>query len=153
MAQSFEVTEKINNGKTLATPLTKSYNTQYVERARGVDATGTDDTEIFLAGRNTKDLRRVDENYATVLAAMNAPVTTDIEKGLSLTVKYKQGDLPENVTPYLQIFGKHEIVEYFADPNNPTDTVIIVATGETNIEREVYFVDEEYPDVKAKWLL
>ena len=69
MAQSIEVTEKVVNGKTHGTPVTKSINTLYIKSFSGVDAAGTDDTEIFLRGRATKDLRRVDENYAAVLAA------------------------------------------------------------------------------------
>ena len=153
MAQSFEVTEKVVNGKTHATAITKSYNSAFVDRFVGVDASGTDDTEVFLKGRATKDLRRVNENYAAVLAAMNAAPTTDIEKAISLTVKAKQGDLEERITPYLQGFGKLSIVEYYADPNDANDSIVITAKGKNDMERQVWTVDDTYAAIKAKWLL
>jgi hypothetical protein len=153
MAQSFEVTEKVVNGKTHGTALTKSYNSAYVENFKGVDASGTDDTEVFLKGRATKDLRRVDENYAAVLAAMNAAPTTTIEKSISLTVKAKQGDLEANIVPFLKGFGKSTIVEYFADPNDAADSIVITAEGKNDMERAVWTVDETYAAIKAKFLL
>ena len=153
MAQSIEVTEKVVNGKTLGTPLVKSLNTSYIERTQAVDASGTNDTEIFLGGRNTKDLRRVDETQAAVLAAMNAAPTTDIETGLSVTVKKKEGDLEERITPYLLTIAKSQIVEYYADPNDDTDSIIIVAVNDNSAERTIYTVDDTYAALKAKWLL
>lgn len=153
MAQSLEVTEKEVNGKVLGTPITKSYNSDYVDRFRGVDATGTDDTEIFLKGRATKDLRRVDENYAAVLAAMNGATTTQVEKSISLTVKKEEGDIEANVTPYLQGFAKVRVVEFYADPNDAADSIVITARGKNDMERQVWTVDEDYATIKALWLL
>jgi len=151
MAQSIEVTEKVVNGKTHTTPVTKSYIVDNIESHQGVDSTGTDDTLIFLKGRGTKDLRRVDENYAAVLVAINTAPAANVEKTISLTVKAKQGDLESNITPYLKGFQKNQIVEFQADPNDANDSIITIKTGENNIERIVYTVDETYASIKASY--
>lgn len=153
MAQSLEVTEKVVNGFTHPTAITKSYNSAFVETFRGVDAAGDDDTEIFLRGRATKDLRRVDENYAAVLAAANGVTTTAIETALSLTVKAAPGDLEADITPYLQGFPKNQVVEFYADPNDANDSIVITARGKNGLERDVWTVDEAYAAIKANWLL
>lgn len=156
MAQSLEVTETINNGSTHSSAITKSYNSDFVERFRGVDAAGDDDTEIFMKGRATKDLRRVSENYAAVLAAANFAATdptTAIETTLSLTVKKEEGDLESNVTPFLQGFSKVRVVEFYEDPQDSGDSIVITARGKNDQERQVWTVDEDYAAVKALWLL
>ena len=153
MAQSLEVTETINNGSTHSSAITKSYNSDFVERFRGVDAAGDDDTEIFMKGRATKDLRRVSENYAAVLAAMNGATTTQVEKSISLTVKKEEGDLESNVTPFLQGFAKVRVVEFYEDPQDYGDSIVITARGKNDQERQVWTVDEDYAAVKALWLL
>lgn len=153
MAQSIEVTEKEVNGRTNSSPITKSINTDYIESFRGVDASGTDDTEIFLKGRATKDLRRVNENYAAVAAAAIVVSTSVKDLIVSLTVKKKSGDIEANVTPYLTGIPKHTIVEYFADPNDATDSIVVTARGKNDMEREYWTVDETYAAIKAKFLL
>jgi hypothetical protein len=149
MAQSIEITEVKNNGKELCTPMTKSYNTAFIDSTR-VDGTGC---EIFLGGRNTKDVRKVSETNAAVLAAANAAPTTDIEKLLALTVKAKAGDLESRITPYAMNVNKANIVEYFADPSDAADSIVIIATGKNSAERMVLVVDQTYAALKAKFLL
>ena len=155
MAQSLEVTETINNGKTYSTEITKSYNSRFVKRARGV-AVGSDNfTEVFMKGRATKDLRRVRQDYATVLAAINGLEQTLLgnDRVMSLTVKARGGDLESNITPYLQMFPKNDVVEFYADPNDSGDSIVITQAGKNNQERQVWTVDEDYAGVKALWLL
>ena len=153
MAQALEVTEKEVNGLVHATPITKSINSDFVEYFRGVDASGTDDSEIFLRGRATKDLRRVDENYAGVLAVVNGATTTQVEKAVSLTVKKREGQLESEVTPYLQGFPKVKIVEFYEDLNASGDSIVITSRGKNDMEREIWYVSETYAAIKAKWLL
>jgi len=153
MAQALEVTEKEVNGKIHATPITKSINSDFVEYFRGVDASGADDSEIFLKGRATKDLRIVDENYAAVLAVMNGATTTQVEKAVSLTVKKKEGQLESEVIPYLRGFSKIKIVEFYEDPNASGDSVVITSRGKNDMERDTWYVSETYTAIKAKFLL
>ncbi len=153
MAQSFEVTEKVVNGKTHQTAIVKSYNTSFVETATAVDASGADDTLVFLAGRATKDLRRVDEDYAAVVAAMNAASAGYDKSGVSLTVKAAPGDTVENTTPYAQMFAKSDVVEFFANPNDAADSFVITQTGANNQERSVWLVDDLYSAIKTDFNL
>ena len=153
MAQALEVTEKEVNGLVHTTPITKSINSDFVETFRGVDASGTDDTEVFLTGRATKDLRRVNENYAAVLAAMNGATTSQLEKSVSLTVKKKEGQLESEVTPYLRGFPKVKTVEFYEDLNASGDSIVITSRGKNDMEREIWYVSETYAAIKAKWIL
>lgn len=153
MAQAIEVTEKAVNGKTHQTAITKSYNTALIETVNNLTVVGGDDAEVFLGGRATKDVRTTNEDQATIDLLMNAAPTTDIEKGLLLTVKAKDGQLESNTTPYVKIFGKAQVVEFFADPNDATDSFVITRYGKNNAERSVYLVDETYAAIKALWLL
>ena len=153
MAQALEVTEKEVNGTVHATAIVKSINSDFVEYFRGVDASGTDDSEIFLKGRATKDLRRVDENYAAVLAVMNGATTTQVEKAVSLTVKKREGQIESEVSPYLQGFAKVKVVEFYEDPNVSGDSIVITSRGKNDMERDVWYVSESYDAIKASWLL
>lgn len=151
MAQSIEVTEKVVNGHTHATAITKSYVVNNIESHQGVDASGTDDSEIFLAGRGTKDLRRVDENYATVLAAINAAATANVEKTVDLVVKKKEGQLEENVTQYNKAIEKDRIVEFWEDLNAAGDSVVVVKKDVNRAERVIYYVTNTYAALKASF--
>jgi len=153
MAQALEVTEKSVNGIEHSAPILKSINSDYVNYFIGVDATGSDDTEVSLRGRATKDTRIVDENYAGVLAVMNGATTTQVEKALSLTVKKSPGKADFESVPYLQAFTKLTVVEFYANPQDAADTIIVVARGKNDMERKNYIVDDTYADVKAMWLL
>lgn len=153
MAQVIEVTEKSVNGKTHKTPITKYYNTGLIENTNAVDASGTNDCEIFLAGRATKDIRRVDETQAQILALINTPPTTDVEKGVSLTVKARGGQLESNTTPYVRTFGKTSIIEFFADPNDSGDSFVVTRYGKNNAERQIWLVDDIATDIRDKFLL
>lgn len=153
MAQAIEVTEVINNGNTHKTAITKSINTRFIESFQREDITAaSNDTKIILFGKGTKDSRHVSEAYGTVLTAMNAAPTTDIQKALTMTVKARQGDIETGIT-YLKAVAKKQIVEFYADPTDATDTIIVVAEGENNAERRVYLVNETYAATKAFWLL
>jgi len=149
MAQSFEVTEVSVNGNSHKTALTKSYNSFFVKNTK-VNGSGC---ELELLGRATKDVRIVSESNAAVLAAANAAPTTTIEKLLAVTVKSKQGDLESRITPYAMSLSKNTIVEYYADPNDAADTIVIVAREKNTVERIIYTVDETYAAIKAKFLL
>jgi len=153
MAQALEVNEKEVNGKVHESPIIKSINTDYIEYFKGVDDSGVDDTEIFLKGRATKDLRIVEENYLAVLSGVNGATTTQIEKSLSLTVKKKDGQLESEITPYSQGFAKVKVVEFYEDPNAIGDSIVITSRGKNDMERDVWYVGDSYDSIKASWLL
>lgn len=147
--QSIEVTEEVVNGFTHSTAITKSYNTFFIKDT-AVNGTGC---EIELYGRATKDTRKVTETNAAVLSAANAAPTTDIEKLLAVTVKARQGDVESAVTPYAMNLSKRSIVEYYADPNDANDSIVIQSIDKNSVERIIYTVDETYAALKADWLL
>jgi hypothetical protein len=149
MSQSIEITEEKVNGTTHTTPITKSYNTAFIKSTR----VNGSKCELELMGKNTKDIRLVSETNAAVLAAANAAPTTEIETLLAVTVKKVDGDLESRVTPYAENLAKATIVEYFADPKDATDSIVVVAVDRNTIDRKFYTVDETYAALKAKWLL
>lgn len=151
MAQFIEVTEKEQNGISNVSPITKSYVVHNIESAQPVDVNGVNDTIIFLGGRKTKDVRRVDEEYVDVIADANAAPSADVERILDLTIKAKQGDLEERITPYSKGILKNQVVEFYADPNDAADSIVVVKVGDNNAERIIYTVDEDYAAIKASF--
>jgi hypothetical protein len=149
MSQVIEITEEINNGTTNQTPITKSLNVDYV---KGNQDRATGGSEIEMAGRSTKDSRIVSEDASTVLAAANAAPTTDIERLMALTVVRFPGKL-EEATPVARNFAKREVVEFYANPQDAGQTVIVEAEDKNSAERQVYIVDEDYATVGALWVL
>ena len=147
----FSDTEKNQNGSLHATPITKSYVVANIESHQAVDASGTNDSEIFLSGRGTKDLRRVDQNYAAVLAAINAAATANVEKTVDLSVKKKDGQLEERVVPFNKAIEKDRIVEFYEDPNVSGDSIVIVKKDVNRAERVIYYVSDTYTALKASF--
>ena len=148
MAQSVEVTEEVNNGTTNNTPITKSINTRYLKSSQDQGSGAL----LVVAGRDTMDTRVVSEDNATVLAAANGVTTTDIEKLLAVTV-LKGPSGREVAAPFAKSIAKIDIVEFYADLQTPTDSVIVLQADKNDAERKVYIVDETYTAIKAKWLL
>lgn len=151
MAQSIEVTEKVNNGIENATSIVKSYVVANIESHQAVDASGEDDSEIFLNGRGMKDLRRVEQDYTTVLGLINAAPTADVERTVDLTVKKREGELEERVTPYSKAVEKSRIVEFFVDPNVAGDSIVVVKKDHKRAERVIYYVENSYIQLKASF--
>lgn len=151
MAQSIEVTEKVQNGITNATPVVKSYVVANIESHQAVDASGANDSEVFLTGRGMKDLRRVDQDYASVLALINAAPSADVEKTVDLVVKRKDGQLEERVTPFNKAVEKHRIVEFYEDTNAAGNSVVIVKKDDNRAERVIYYVTNTYAALKASF--
>jgi len=151
MAQSIEVTEKVNNGIENATSIVKSYVVANIESHQGVDASGDDDSEIFLNGRGMKDLRRVEQDYATVLGLINAPSTADDERTVDLIVKKREGQLEERTTIYNKAIEKSRIVEFYLDVNSPGDSIVVVKKDHKRAERVIYYVQNSYIQLKASF--
>lgn len=146
MAQFIEVTEKDQNGNSESAPnLVKSLVVHNIESAQAQGA----DTLIFMAGRGLKDVRTVDEDYATVLAAINAAPTADVQRSVDLVVKKREGELEERVTPYNKAIEKNRIVEFYENPNAVGDSVVIVKKDHNRAERVVYYVDNTYASLKS----
>jgi len=151
MAQSIEVTEKVNNGIENATSIVKSYVVANIESHQAVDASGDDDSEIFLNGRGMKDLRRVEQDYATVLGLINAPSTADVERTVDLIVKKREGQLEERTTIYNKAIEKSRIVEFYLDANSPGDSIVVVKKDYKRAERVIYYVQNSYNQLKASF--
>jgi hypothetical protein len=151
MAQSIEATEKQVNGITHKTPIVKSYVVANIESHQGVDASGDDDSEIFLRGKGIKDLRRVDQNYAAVLALINAAPSADVEKTVDMVVKKKDGQLEERVTQYNKAIEKDRIVEFWEDLNSIGNSIVVVKKDINRAERVIYYVTNSYAALKASF--
>jgi hypothetical protein len=145
MAQSIEVTELENNGTINKTPVTKSLNVLYIESIG--ETRDNLNSEIFMSGKSTKDFRVCLETQAALVLLANAAPTADIVRVLDLTVVNKVGNLPRET--YKKAINKYEVVEFYADTQEPTNTVVIVQETENNAERSVYIVDEDYSTVKG----
>ena len=146
MAQFIEVTELDQNGNSEAAPnLTKSLVVHNIEsmQAQGSNAL------IFMAGRGTKDVRVVQEDYATVLAAANAAPAANVQRTVDLVVKKREGELEERVTQYNKAIEKNRIVEFYENPNVTGDSIVIVRKDHKRAERVIYYVDNDYASLKA----
>tara|TARA_R110000824_G_scaffold30963_1_gene101251 strand:+ start:181 stop:627 length:447 start_codon:yes stop_codon:yes gene_type:complete len=148
MAQSIEINEEITNGLTHATPVVKSLNTFYI---KGTQANASK-CDIEMMGRNTKDYRTVSESNSAVLALANAAPTTDISTLFAADVTQFPGGL-ELGTVVERNFSKDAVVEFYADPQNAANTIVIEAEETNTIERRVYVVAASYASIKAFWLL
>lgn len=144
MAQFVEITEEINNGTTNQSPITKSLNTHFIKSSQ-VNGTGA---EIIMRGRDTMDSRIVTETNAAVLAAANAAPTSDIQKLLAVTVKKGPGGR-EEATPFALNIAKINVVEFYEDPQDSADSIIVVSGDKNQAERRVYTVDETYASLKT----
>jgi hypothetical protein len=111
---------------------------------------GTNDTEVFLEGKSGKDLRRINEIYSDVLTAINTASTADVEKVIDLTIRKKEGQLEERVTPYKKSIEKSRIVEFQADPNLSDNSIVTVKKGK-GAERVIYYVSNTYGAIKASF--
>jgi len=151
MAQSIEITEKVENGTTHPNPIVKSYVVNHIESHQGVDPAGDNDTLVFLSGKGLKDLRRVDQDYATVLGLINASPSADVERTVDLVVKRKEGQLEANVTPYNKSINKNRIVEFYEDPNSIGNSIVIVTKHRNRAERINYYVTNTYAALKASF--
>ena len=149
MSQIVEVTEERNNGRPISPFRTKSLVVQNIESIN--DEGGK--AQIFMRGKGTKDERLVSESYNTVSDAANAAPTADVKRVVKVTVKAKQGDLEERTTPYSKAIPKNQIVEFYADDQEPNDSQIVVVEGVNpgSAERSVYLVDDTYTALKAEF--
>ena len=149
MAQSIEITEEINNGKTHPSPITKSINTFYVKATQSNGAK----CEIELKGRSTQDYRIVSESNSAVFALAVAAPTTDINTLFAAPVKQFPGGL-ELETFVDRNFSMVSVVEFYDNPQDAgVSTVIVEAEEKNTAERAVYIVEETYTNIKAKWVL
>ena len=98
-----------------------------------------------------KDLRRVEQDYTTVLGLINAAPTADVERTVDLTVKKREGELEERVTPYSKAVEKSRIVEFFVDPNVAGDSIVVVKKDHKRAERVIYYVENSYIQLKASF--
>lgn len=147
MSQFIEVTEEQNNGATHETAITKSLVLSAID---DFVAEGSK-TIIFVKGRGQKDTRLVSEDYATVLAAANAAPSADVERVVDFTVKAMQGDLESRVTPYNKGINKDQVIEFYADPQDANDSIVVTSLSKNEAERVVYTVDDTYANIKSSF--
>jgi hypothetical protein len=144
MARAITVTENAIGSIVHSSPITKLVGVSKIVETFDEAGEGVVITKNF---RTENAQRKTVELSATLLADINAAVAAEVN-AVAVTVKNVDGNYEPLAVPYTKNIAVDSIVEAYADPSDPADTVLIVEDESKSIPL-TYVIDEDFATLEA----
>ena len=148
MSKFFESTEVNRNG--FDTGILKSFNTHYLDKLAERSNASVD---INLKNNTKqKDARLLSDDLDTVKSAIDAAGQSTTTLTVSIVSRNGVDQLPNSGVSQQflrEVLQVDQIVEFYEDPNNASQSIIELATTDNSVEQVVLIIDGDYATLKS----